>query len=83
MKAFDDAGIYLFVDLDDFPTQIEQVLPSSVAPTFAPSFPFCLIHDMSLLLLIFLRFLTPKFGSYLRYFHPCSTPLFPIKALMY
>jgi hypothetical protein len=27
MKAFDDAGIYLFVDLDDFPTQIEQVWP--------------------------------------------------------
>lgn len=28
MKAFDDAGIYLFVDLDDFPSQIEQVSPS-------------------------------------------------------
>lgn len=28
MKAFDDAGIYLFVDLDDFPTQIEQVSSS-------------------------------------------------------
>lgn len=25
MKAFEDAGIYLFVDLDDFETQIEQV----------------------------------------------------------
>ncbi|PGH23315.1 hypothetical protein AJ80_02567 [Polytolypa hystricis UAMH7299] len=28
MKAFADAGIYLFVDLDDFPTQIEQNHPS-------------------------------------------------------
>jgi hypothetical protein len=27
MKAFADAGIYLFVDLDTFTTQIEQVLP--------------------------------------------------------
>lgn len=26
MDAFDDAGIYLFVDLDDFPTQIQPVL---------------------------------------------------------
>lgn len=26
MKAFADAGIYLFVDLDTFDTQIEQVL---------------------------------------------------------
>lgn len=25
MDAFAEAGIYLFVDLDDFPTQIEQV----------------------------------------------------------
>lgn len=25
MQAFEDAGIYLFVDLDDFETQIEQV----------------------------------------------------------
>lgn len=25
MKTFADAGIYLFVDLDDFPTQIEGV----------------------------------------------------------
>lgn len=25
MKAFEDVGIYLFVDLDDFETQIEQV----------------------------------------------------------
>lgn len=25
MKAFEDVGIYLFVDLDDFDTQIEQV----------------------------------------------------------
>jgi hypothetical protein len=25
MDTFADAGIYLFVDLDDFPTQIEQV----------------------------------------------------------
>jgi hypothetical protein len=25
MSAFADVGIYLFVDLDDFPTQIEQV----------------------------------------------------------
>ena len=30
MSTFADAGIYLFVDLDDFPTQIEQVnLPST------------------------------------------------------
>ncbi|EEP82420.1 conserved hypothetical protein [Uncinocarpus reesii 1704] len=28
MKAFADAGIYLFVDLDDFPTQIEQGNPT-------------------------------------------------------
>ncbi|PGH04880.1 hypothetical protein AJ79_06965 [Helicocarpus griseus UAMH5409] len=28
MKAFADAGIYLFVDLDDFPTQIEGKSPS-------------------------------------------------------
>lgn len=28
MKAFEDAGIYLFVDLDDFETQIEQVGPT-------------------------------------------------------
>lgn len=27
MKAFADNGIYLFVDLDDFPTQINQVRP--------------------------------------------------------
>jgi hypothetical protein len=27
MRAFADVGIYLFVDLDDFPTQIEQVNP--------------------------------------------------------
>lgn len=25
MKAFADAGIYLFVDLDDFPTQMDEV----------------------------------------------------------
>lgn len=28
MSAFADAGIYLFVDLDDFPTQIQPVCPS-------------------------------------------------------
>ncbi|EAS32458.3 1,3-beta-glucanosyltransferase [Coccidioides immitis RS] len=28
MKAFADAGIYLFVDLDDFPTQIDQNHPA-------------------------------------------------------
>ncbi|WEW54989.1 hypothetical protein PRK78_000416 [Emydomyces testavorans] len=28
MKAFAEAGIYLFVDLDDFPTQIEQNYPT-------------------------------------------------------
>ncbi|KAL8896550.1 MAG: hypothetical protein Q9207_007656 [Kuettlingeria erythrocarpa] len=28
MDAFDDAGIYLFVDLDDFPTQIQPTAPS-------------------------------------------------------
>lgn len=27
MDAFADAGIYLFVDLDDFPTQIDPVRP--------------------------------------------------------
>jgi hypothetical protein len=30
MRAFADVGIYLFVDLDDFPTQIEQVSPLRV-----------------------------------------------------
>ena len=29
MDAFADVGIYLFVDLDDFPTQILPVRPSS------------------------------------------------------
>lgn len=30
MSAFADAGIYLFVDLDTFSTQIEQVSTSSI-----------------------------------------------------
>lgn len=30
MSAFEDAGIYLFVDLDTFDTQINQVCPSQV-----------------------------------------------------
>lgn len=37
MQAFSDAGIYLFVDLDDFPTQIEQVRAST---TVAISYSF-------------------------------------------
>ncbi|EFW20630.1 1,3-beta-glucanosyltransferase gel3 [Coccidioides posadasii str. Silveira] len=34
MKAFADAGIYLFVDLDDFPTQIDQNHPAWEAAQF-------------------------------------------------
>lgn len=42
MKAFADAGIYLFVDLDTFHTQIEQVSPvSSPEKDGALTWPVC------------------------------------------
>lgn len=35
MSAFADAGIYLFVDLDTFNTQIEQVTKRELSPMLA------------------------------------------------